>query len=307
MFEYGGSTEDETKDLVRYYYDKLCFIKGKVHSIEPEYAFSNYSRPDFLIETKDEYFIIECKGKAEDTNIGQILRYMGLLKEEKDKEEKDLKDKTINGILFANKATQHLLTSIDALHNTIQLFTWERLLRFEIDDNYNHHLNALVYLIYSSDDGGHPTQKLSLDFKINEEHPWRYLTQVEEEARVLCSASSIKNLLESLQKKEEWLNEERASFDEKISELKKRSKKRIEDIREDFFRKDEQLSTEREKFHRQIVDHFLQDNISDELRGLLVSIHEERKLLEETAKKMGINYHNSKTLKHFQKSLVKPL
>lgn len=332
MFAYKGSLENETKEIIQYYHNQLQFLSPPINHIEREYGLIRRSRVDFLGETDTKYILIECKGVVKDTHIGQILRYKDLLLEEIENK------KQIEAILIGSKIEKNVISAIKGVTTDLKLIHWDKNLHFNDKGAF---IDKVIYHFSSPLNG---FQDTFLEIKIDSESPWKYIQDLSFEFDRI-NFSDIDSICQKLKEEHITLQAEReilvTDYKKKILEIDETERKmRLEQnrfsemLKEEYegkiSKKEEEIKIKEERLDDRYKEYI--ERVDDlkhqeyvwtkeqrrelnldfrdtfrELRVLLSSIHEERRLLEETTKKLGIKYHNSKTLKSFQKSLIKHL
>ena len=140
-FFFSGTLEDEIKAIILHSYRNIVIENSRITELEQEYKFKEGGRIDFLC--KDEggnYLLIECKGKAKDSAIGQLLRYKTALLRENEV------DKKIKLILIAKEG----IGTMDdiARDNGIIFFTWEKYIHFLSTDT-EEKIDKVIYKLIS--------------------------------------------------------------------------------------------------------------------------------------------------------------
>ena len=140
-FFFSGTLEDEIKAIILHSYRNIVIENSRITELEQEYKFKEGGRIDFLCKDEEgNYLLIECKGKARDNAIGQLLRYKtALLKENK-------VDKKIKLILIAKEG----IGTMDdiARDNGIIFFTWEKYIHFLSTDT-EEKIDKVIYKLIS--------------------------------------------------------------------------------------------------------------------------------------------------------------
>ena len=141
-FFFSGTLEDEIKAIIQHSYRNIVIENSRITELEQEYKFKEGGRIDFLCKDEEgNYLLIECKGKARDNAIGQLLRYKTALLREKNEV-----DKKIKLILIAKEG---IGTMVDiAKDNGILFFTWEKYIHF-LSTDIEEKIDKVIYKLIS--------------------------------------------------------------------------------------------------------------------------------------------------------------
>lgn len=140
-FFFSGTLEDEIKAIILHSYKNIVIENSRITELEQEYKFKEGGRIDFLCKDEEgNYLLIECKGKARDNAIGQLLRYKTALLKENEV------DKKIKLILIAKEG----MGTMDdiARDNGILFFTWEKYIHFLSTDT-EEKIDKVIYKLIS--------------------------------------------------------------------------------------------------------------------------------------------------------------
>ena len=143
-FFFSGTLEDEIKAIILHSYKNIVIENSRITELEEEYKFKRGGRIDFLCRDEEgNYLLIECKGKARDSAIGQLLRYKtALLRELRE----NGVDKKIKLILIAKEG----IGTMDdiARDSDILFFTWEKYVHFLSTDTMEK-IDKVIYKLIS--------------------------------------------------------------------------------------------------------------------------------------------------------------
>lgn len=141
-FFFSGSLESEIKSVISHNYKKINIENVYLTEIESEHKFSKGGTIDFLgRDGRGNYLLIECKGRAGDSAIGQLLRYKTALQKEE-----EIEDKRIKLILITKDNTDVLIDITEK--NNILLFNWEKYVHFNTSEK-GEEVDKVIYKFFS--------------------------------------------------------------------------------------------------------------------------------------------------------------
>jgi len=236
-FFFSGTLEDEIKAIILHSYKNIVIENSRIIELEQEYKFKKGGRIDFLCKDEEgNYLLIECKGKAKDNAIGQLLRYKTALLRENEI------DKKIKLILIAKEG----IGTMDdiARDNGILFFTWEKYIHFLSTDT-EEKIDKVIYKLISR--GLHDDILIEIDTETTEiDFIKDFLKRVDDlkyerntllglKDRVLRTENELNKIIKKVyrlkEKKEKELNEyiqtRKREFEERIEEKLEKEKEKF--------------------------------------------------------------------------------